>query len=361
MRTETLKWLACPTPGCAGPLSPHPSFDSRYAGRAQEELLEAVLVCSGCGSEYPVILGVALLELDLEVYLSAFWEEIESCSRELAEAGEVSRAMRSYLGIATAFTGQPGPSHPRPDMHWTTSSYLQAHFDPFSLSADLSRGWWSEAVESHREDPYSLLLGAARKRAERRPAEGLAIDVGTSVGRGAAELAALHPYSVGVDRSFRAILAARRRLLDVPGPLDTYRIETEKGRWETRSLPPRPSTRNLDFVVGSGAALPVPTGSASCIAALNVLCAVADPLAMLNDFARTLAPGGSLLLSSPFWSDAGEQGETPFATGGPEYLRTALAPHFAVEVERDEVPWVLRVAKRRWDVYLCHCVVATRR
>ncbi|HEX2148917.1 MAG TPA: hypothetical protein VHI31_01895, partial [Actinomycetota bacterium] len=105
----------------------------------------------------------------------------------------------------------------------------------------------------------------------------------------------------------------------------------------------------------------VAAGGASCIAALNVLCAVSDPLAMLNDFARALAPGGSLLLSSPFWSDAGEQGETPLATGGPQFLKTELAPHFEISVERDEVPWVLRVTKRRWDVYLCHCVVATRR
>ena len=361
MRTQSLNWLACPAPGCAGPLSPKPSFDSMYSGSAQEELLEAVLVCSRCRSEYPVILGVAILELDLEVYLSAFWDEIESCSQDLAEAGRISRAMRSYLGIATSFTGQSGPPRPRPDLQWTTSPYLQAHFDPNSLGADLSQGWWLDAVENHREDPYSFLLGEARKQAESRPGEGLAIDVGTSVGRGAAELASLHRYSVGVDRSFRSILAARRHLLDVPSPLDTYLLETEKGRWEPRSLPRSAAIPNLDFVVGSGAALPVAAGGASCIAALNVLCAVSDPLAMLNDFARALAPGGSLLLSSPFWSDAGEQGETPLATGGPQFLKTELAPHFEILVERDEVPWVLRVTKRRWDVYLCHCVVATRR
>ncbi|MEX0790449.1 MAG: class I SAM-dependent methyltransferase, partial [Actinomycetota bacterium] len=134
-----------------------------------------------------------------------------------------------------------------------------------------------------------------------------------------------------------------------------------KGRWEPRTLPPVDPPANLDFVVASGAALPLVAGRASCIAALNVLCAANDALEMLADFGRVLQPGGMLLLSSPFWSDATAEGETPLAAGGAEYLRKALNPEFEVAVEQDQVPWLLRVAKRRWDVYLCHCLVATRR
>ncbi|CAN5808896.1 hypothetical protein BH23ACT12_BH23ACT12_18840 [soil metagenome] len=362
MRTESLNWLVCPSPGCAGPLLPSSSLYPIYSDPAEQELTEAVLGCGHCGDEYPVILGVALLEIDLGGYLEAFWAEIESCAAELCGV-EISRAMRSYLGIASDFTGQPGPAPPLPDLEWTTSPYLQAHFDPASLADDIAAGWWRNAVQNHlveKNEPYAWLMAGARERTVGR-ADGLAVDVGTSVGRGAAELASLYGYSVGVDRSFRAILAARRHLLGAPSALQTYSLETEKGRWELRSLRPADPLGNLDYVVASGAALPVGPSAASCVAALNVLCASSDPLQMLEDFSRVLTPGGMLLLSSPFWSDSTAQGETPLAEGGPEYLRRALDPRFEIAVEQDQIPWLLRVARRRWDVYLCHCVVATRR
>ena len=267
--------------------------------------------------------------------------------------------MLAYLGVPSAFTGRSGPA-PEPDasLRWATSPYLQAHFDPGSVGDDLPSGWWRDAVEGHRAarvDPYSYLIGAARDRAAGSPMQGLSVDVGTSVGRGAAELAAFYEYSIGVDRSFRAILAARRHLVSAPEPLGEYQLESEKGRWEARTLPDAAARGNLDFVVASGAALPVASGAAACIAAVNVLCAVSEPAMLLDDFSRSLEPGGLLLLSSPFWSD---DAEPPI--GNPKTLKRALAPAFDIDAEEDMVPWVLRLAKRRWNVYLCHCVVATR-
>lgn len=354
---QSLNWLACPAPGCAGPVTPLPAFKAQYGDPDRRELAEAVLACRSCGSEYPVLLGVALLEVDLSSYLAAFWGEIESCAADLPGDG-ISRAMRSYLGIPSAFTGQSGPARERESLGWTVSPYLQAHFDPGSLGEDLPEGWWRTVVAGHRlnvQDPYSFLLERARAAA---PGAGLAVDVGTSVGRGAAELAGCFEYSVGVDLSFRAILAARRHLLGAPGPLGEYLLETEKGRWEPREMPQLPPAENLDFVVASGANLPVGAGGAACVSAFNVLCAATDPLALLKDFARVLAPGGLLLVSSPFWSDT--DGDSPSAISGPEALLGELAPHFERVEERDAVPWLLRLARRRWNVYLCHCVVATR-
>jgi SAM-dependent methyltransferase len=357
MRMQSLNWLTCPAPGCAGAIEPLPSFEPQYGDPDRLDLTEAVLVCVGCGSEYPVLLGVGLLEVDLGSYLGAFWDEIESCTAETPGAG-ISRAMRTYLGIPSAFTGQAGPSRETESLGWTVAPYLQAHFDPGSLGEDLPEGWWRSTVGDHRlnvQDPYSYLLQRARESA---PRSGLAVDVGTSVGRGAAELAGCFEYAVGVDLSFRAILAARRHLLGAPSPLREYLLETEKGRWEPSPLPPAPHRGNLDFVVASGAALPVAPGSAACVSAFNVLCAATDPLALLDDFARALAPGGLLLVSSPFWSDAG--GDAPSAIGDPAALVAQLEPQFEVVEQQDAVPWLLRLARRRWNVYLCHCLVATR-
>lgn len=354
MRFETLKWICCPAAGCAGPLAPQTSFPglSDDAG----ELTEAVLLCGACGAEYPVVLGVALLECDIGSYLAAFWDDIQACGAEMPGAG-ISRRMLEYLGVASAFTSRSGPADPGDtDLRWSTSPYLQAHFNPGSLGEDLPPGWWRGAIDGHRRagtDPYGYLMSAARELSGQSP-EGLAIDVGTSVGRGAAELAAFYRYSLGVDRSFRAILSARRYLLRAPEPLADYRMESERGRWEIAQLPDPPPAENLDFVVASGAALPVATAGAACVAALNVICAAAEPQALLDDFSRALVSGGVLLVSSPYWSDDDEP-----AIGNPESLRRVLKPSFDLVAEDEMVPWVLRLATRRWNVYLCHCLVAT--
>ncbi|HEX2053228.1 MAG TPA: methyltransferase domain-containing protein, partial [Actinomycetota bacterium] len=206
-------------------------------------------------------------------------------------------------------------------------------------------------------DPYGYLLDAARRLGNAEQ-DGLAVEVGTSVGRGAAALAELYAYSLGVDRSFPAVLAARRLLLESPEPLHAYRLETERGRWEQRRSQPPPGGERLDYLAGSGAELPLTGGQAACVAALNVLCAVADPASLVTEFSRVLEPGGLLLVASPYWSDAGD-GDGQWA--GPESLRRLLAGDFDVVAEEDMVPWLLRLARRRWNVYLSHCVVATRR
>ncbi|HVL52237.1 MAG TPA: methyltransferase domain-containing protein [Actinomycetota bacterium] len=362
MRTQSLSWLACPAAGCEGALSPGDSPQARWGDTGGAELLEGVLECRGCGARYPVILGVALLSMDLQSYLWTFWTEIESCAA-LTPQG-VSREMVQYLGIPSAFTGQAGPpAEADHDLEWSTSPYLQTHFDSRSLTDELDEGWWRDAVQSHLVDssnPYRHLMEAVRDASGHR-SDGLAVEVGTSVGRGSAELAGCFEYSLGVDQSFRAILAARSLLLGEPARMTSYRVQTEKGRWEAKNLTVPTDIANLDFVVASGNALPVRSSGASCVAAVNVLCAVSEPLAMLDELARILARRGTVLISSPFWSDSDPDGESPLALGGPEFLRENLRRDFEVVSEKDMVPWLLRLAKRRWNVYLCHCVVATRR
>lgn len=363
MRTDSLRWVACPVPGCAGSLSPSGPFEPELSPSDPSELLEAVLTCSRCAAEYPVVLGVAILETDLQSYLGAFWSEIEQCAGEL-DGADISRRMRTYLGIPGAFTSHQGPSHTEVrNLEWKTSPYLQAHFDPGSLTEDQPDGWWRSAVEGHRSgarDPYAYLLGAVRERSKGPQAPGLAVDVGTSAGRGSAELARVYEYSIGVDRSFPAILAARRLLLGQPDPLQRYPVEREKGRWEPKDIASPARADNLDYVVASGAEIPVGSAAASCVAALNVLCAATEPQAMISEFSRALSPGALLVLSTPYWADSDDATESPFAHGGPELLGKALHDRFEIVAEEDMVPWLLRVSRRRWNVYLCHCVVATR-
>lgn len=358
MRTTTLEWLACPVPECHGELAVSDAVPPSF-GPGSRELAEGVLECGACRAAYPVLLGVALLEADLGSWLNAFWDEVEAWDG--AAGAGIGRRMRAWIGAPGAHSGLAGPPQAAGDgRQWSTSPYLQAHFDPVALTANLPPGWWRDSVQrrSAGPDPYSWLLAAAGRLAG-AGSRGLAFDVGTSVGRGAAELAGLYRQAIGVDRSFSAVLTSRRLHLGEPEPLESYSAEIERGRWAPRPLAPRAPATGLDFVVASGDALPAGDRAASCVAALNVLCAVPNPAAMVFEFGRILAPGGLLLAASPYWSEPG--GPESRAWDGPDAMRRALAADFEVREEEDMVPWLLQLTRRRWNVYLSHCVAATRR
>ncbi|MEX2586432.1 MAG: methyltransferase domain-containing protein [Actinomycetota bacterium] len=361
MKIESLSRLACPSAECAGELYVDEAEPSEVLGDGSE-LIEGILRCRSCGADYPVLLGVALLVPDLQQYLWGFWPEIERWGRQLQDV-QISRTMLGYLGIASAHIGHAGPPpQPEENLGWSVSPYLQVHGDRESMMLGLPEGWWRSLVGRYGTegpDPYRYLLDAAGRH--RTDGGGLlAVEVGAGIGWGAAELARDYGYCLGFDWSFTAVLTARRYFLSSPLPLEGYELETEKGSFTDRPLQ-RPAQRdNLDFVVADGARLPVAGAHAQCLAAINVLCAAADPMSLFEEFSRGLGPEGLLLLATPYWADPGADGDSEFARGGPAFTRSALRKEFRVLEEADMVPWLLRLAQRRWNVYLSHCLVAVR-
>lgn len=358
MKIASLKWLVCPVPGCEGSLSASEHPQAIRPGPDEAELLEAIVQCGTCSAEYPVVMGAAILVPDLNNYLMAFAQEIERSARQLPGIG-ISAGMTRYLGFPGAFTGHAEPGPWEENLDWSISPYIQAHFDRSSLDEDLPEGWWRNSLKQFESttDPYKFLVESALARSASSGQTGLLVEVGASVGRVSADLAAAYEFCVGVDWSFTAVLAARRLLLGQPHALEDYALELEKGQVEMRPLSEVPGQENLDFVVADGACLPFARRSAACVAALNVLCAVPQPARVMAEFSRVSEDSGLLLLSSPYWYDSGP---SPFALGGPEQMKAALAQDFQIVEEREMVPWLLKIAKRRWNVYLSHCVVAAR-
>lgn len=362
VKIESLSRLACPAPQCKGELSVDGSFPCEW-DRSDAELTEGLLLCRRCRADYPVILGVALLVADLPQYFWAFWPEMERCGRQLPD-GRISRGMLEHLGVASAHMGHAGPPpEDREGLGWTVSPYLQVHGDRDSMTQGLSDGWWRAVVDGYGEDgpdPYRYLLDAAGRHRPKGDTE-LAVEVGSGIGWGAAQMAGSSTYSMGLDWSFTAVLTARRYFLSIPCPIEHYDLETEKGSFVDRPLDPQKVQANLDFVVADGGDLPLSGAQCSCLAALNVLCAASDPTRLFREFARVVRAEGLLLLATPYWADNGVNGESAFARGGPAFTRSALLPEFRILEEADMVPWLLRLAQRWWNVYLSHCLLAERR
>lgn len=180
-----------------------------------------------------------------------------------------------------------------------------------------------------------------------------AIDLGTSVGRGLFELARGAAWAVGVDVRLMALRRARRILAGEHVPYARRRL----GRfYEAAAIMGQRS--HATFLCGDALDPPFLPASFERVAAINLLDAVANPAQLLLVVDGLCAPGGEVIVTSPFaWSSE----VTPAAAqvGGadpPAWLRRAfvegigLTSRYAVEDEA-EIAWWLRHSSRAATLY----------
>ena len=169
----------------------------------------------------------------------------------------------------------------------TLDEYLALHYpdgDPLErLLGDRAPGLYARF-------PY-----AVHTLCDPRP-DGLALDVGAACGRVTFDLARSHRAAIGLDLSHRLIAGAREvqrtgraryRTVDEGELLDTFDVEVE-------------APDNASFLVGNALALPFVDGVFATVVALNLIDRVPDPARALDELARVVAPGGALIVGSPY-------------------------------------------------------------
>ncbi|MHC4550095.1 MAG: methyltransferase domain-containing protein [Planctomycetota bacterium] len=162
------------------------------------------------------------------------------------------------------------------------------------------------------EDFLAALLGPATPPcAERYPfavhrfwrsrPQGRALDVGAACGRVTFDLARDHREVWGVDLSPTLITAAREVQASGCARYRTV-VEGEIVRaWEVAVA----TTPNARFAVANALDLPFADGRFDTVVALNLVDRVPDPARALDEVARVTAPGGMLLVGSPYtWLDS---------------------------------------------------------
>ena len=126
--------------------------------------------------------------------------------------------------------------------------------DPFEQHAEAYDRWFDEHPAEYRAE-------LARVRQLLPAPDSRAVEVGTGSGRFAAPLG----IGIGVEPSRALGLMARRR--------------------------------GIDVLRGRAEALPLASGSCSCVLMVTVICFLEDPAAALRELRRVLAPGGTLVLA----------------------------------------------------------------
>jgi SAM-dependent methyltransferase len=242
MKQKVLDFLICPT--CLPDEKPLRLKTADFSG---EEILNGVLECPHCTSAYPIKDGIA---------------RVLPVGREVASA----QALR----------------YERPDL---LSAYLWSHYADLFDDPDASTAYadWAEAIS---------------------PTGGTGIDVGCATGRFSFEMAKKCDFVIGVDRSMNFIRSAR----EILGALEFSFSVREEGNIRSKRtfVPPRSwDSRKIEFLVGDAGALPFSSGFFSCVASLNLIDKVPQPLGHLKELNRAARPGNcQLLLSDPFsWSE----------------------------------------------------------
>jgi SAM-dependent methyltransferase len=206
------------------------------------------------------------------------------------------------------------------------------------------------------DDPLPDLLGDAAPPLEERypfavrrlwPAApgGQALDVGAACGRVTFDLAADHAEAWGVDRSHSLVAAARE--IQATGRA-RYRTVVEGDlcrAWDV-AVEPVPNAR---FAVADAMDLPFSDRRFDTVVALNLVDRVPDPIRALDELGRVTAPGGTLLVGSPYtwldsftprtrWLGGFLRDGTPVR--GADAVRAHLAPAFILDRE-EQLPFFI--------------------
>ncbi|MBE2204735.1 MAG: putative 4-mercaptohistidine N1-methyltransferase [Chthoniobacterales bacterium] len=180
-----------------------------------------------------------------------------------------------------------------------------------------------------------------------------ALDVGCAVGRSSFELARFAASVIGVDFSSAFIQAAG--VLQRDGHLTCpVVIEGERTVPFTARVPAGVDVTRVRFERGDATALRPDIGSFDLVLAVNLLCRLPQPRKFLQRLPGLVAPGGQLLLTTPF-SWLPEYTERDQWIGGTEAfgpsweaLCELLEPDFELCLTKD-MPFLIREHGRKFQ------------
>ncbi len=322
---------------------------------------QGFLACTGCGARYPIIDGVPVVVKDV-----AAW--IRQQERSLLWRDDLDPGLEGWLRVAW-------PEHEDPNWKRELLATYARDLQPPELGAIAGTALLARQQDSTRRflgERQAALLAAAGS-------DPLAVELGCGVGAQALALAARGAGVVALDREFGPLRLLSTLLLEGRASVPRWRHGGTDFVDAELTLPDGVDPARVVLLAADAVDPPLRGGRADLVCAYNLLDNVPDPLLLLRQAHALVAPGGALVLSSPYdWSGR----VTPVALRLGTSIRTEadaepdpavalrellsgqlpmLTPGMQLSIEHEaELPWVLQRHNRSWHVFQTHYVEARR-
>ena len=286
-------------------------------------VVEGVLLCSGCGAEYPILDGIPMLVPKLR-------QVVQDSLFQIIQREDLSPTMRTLLGDCCG-----------PDGAWDTtqqhaSTYCWDHWGDF------------DPAEEDLPAPGSIAR-LAKVAADALETDGPLIDLGCGPGRATVELARDRPV-LGVDLNINLLRHAQRILRR---GRCSYPRRRSGLVYDRRDFPIQADLSNVDFWCCDARSLPFADDTFTGAVALNLLDSISEPEAMLKEAFRVSS--GAIALSSPFdWSGTntpvekwlGGHSQRGGYPDGVAALKDWLKKRGKKVFAEEDLPWALRLHDR---------------
>ena len=369
MYPEALRVLACPRRDegrpCHGALRLGRSH-ARGDG-ARPEILEAIIRCTRCHAEYPVVCGIPILHYDTPKYLRNNYHFLVGSCQALGCLSEAMQAELMNLVLLDLESAEeelfpPQRKYDREgvlDFRTQVGPYLCNLYDDLTSVARPNDPLRAFLQEYPSRNPHAILESFSVRHGNGR--NGLAVDVGCNVGGFMSRQAERCRFVYGVDISFDTLLLASRALKGRPTRLSRYRLYREGRRYRWRNLH-APRCRNVEFLVACGSSLPFKAESFDVASSCNVVDIVRLPLDLVDEKLRVLKTAGLLLTSDPYqFYGVGMKRLKDGSRKSPlGIIKERIAREAATVEEDDDVPWITHNYARHYSIYYNHCMASIK-
>ncbi|XP_067850882.1 uncharacterized protein [Heptranchias perlo] len=243
------------------------------------------------------------------------------------------------------------------------SEYLQFHFGSLQ---DMSLYVTDPVVIQNF--PQRCAEECAKHFTQQSGVPSRALDVGCAVGRASFELARVFQEVVGIDFSLSFVNACNQ--LKEKGQLPyCATTEGDLSTQHTAVVPTDIDRSRCLFRHGDACNLPTDLGSFGCVLAGNLICRLPDPFAFFHSLPGLVAPGGILVITSPYtWLEeftpksrwlGGYRDDSGKEVRGFDTMKRVFSPHFELVAEKN-VPIVIRETARKHQWTVAHMTIWRR-